>query len=417
MEKEDAYSQAVASGLYVRESGLHGKYDNVRLYWEDEVTRLFIRPHLEGLLRRRFGRGKGARIIDLGCGSGDGFELLMQMARSDVGLGESEMRLIPQERLEHLRGIEINYDLLNQNAERWGEDPGMACMWGDFSQGLPVEEGDPSFDIYLTSYGALSHLDEDQTVRLFSDIAEHAEDGSLLVGDWLGRYSYEWQQLWDADASREQWMDYVISYIYPEGPPRDVELASLTLRLLSREEVMRVVERVEADTGIRLEVKGIFDRSVFVGRHMDTCDYNPYLKPLRRAVNSLLERNVRTDLERLLMDYRPHSDVALPDRFFEQFQPCWNALVRHTMALCGGRSGADTEIPSVAPRSVAALKTARERMEGIVAQIDRVDLGDPRANVIEPQLGYALRGLEMALQQGAGNGHGLVGVFTVSKPS
>jgi len=42
-------------------------------------------------------------------------------------------------------------------------------------------------------------------------------------------------------------------------------------------------------------------------------------------------------------------------------------------------------------------------------------MGDPRANVIEPQLGYALRGLEMELQRGAGNGHGLVGIFTVHK--
>jgi hypothetical protein len=42
-------------------------------------------------------------------------------------------------------------------------------------------------------------------------------------------------------------------------------------------------------------------------------------------------------------------------------------------------------------------------------------MGDPRANVIEPQLGYALRGLELLMQKGMGTGHGLVGVFEINK--
>ena len=52
-KKDDPYSQAVASGRYVRETGLQGKYDNVRVFWEDEVTRLFMRPQIEALLERR----------------------------------------------------------------------------------------------------------------------------------------------------------------------------------------------------------------------------------------------------------------------------------------------------------------------------------------------------------------------------
>ncbi len=34
-----AYSEAVKSGLYEKQSGLVGKYDNVRRYWEDEITK------------------------------------------------------------------------------------------------------------------------------------------------------------------------------------------------------------------------------------------------------------------------------------------------------------------------------------------------------------------------------------------
>jgi hypothetical protein len=53
-----------------------GKYDNVRRYWEDEITRHFLYPHLRklkahslSLLQRRL------RIMDLGCGGADGYEL------------------------------------------------------------------------------------------------------------------------------------------------------------------------------------------------------------------------------------------------------------------------------------------------------------------------------------------------------
>ena len=45
-----AYTEAVSSGLYAKRSGLVGKYDNVRRYWEDEITRIFLRPHLQRLI-------------------------------------------------------------------------------------------------------------------------------------------------------------------------------------------------------------------------------------------------------------------------------------------------------------------------------------------------------------------------------
>ena len=418
MPAEDAYSQAVASGRYVRETGLHGKYDNVRVFWEDEVTRLFLVRHLEPLVRQRLGDGKGIRILDLGCGSGDGFELVIGMDRETVELSKVATRLIGANDLEQYRGIELNQDLLAQNVERWGEDPRMVCTWGDFSKGLPIEPEEPSFDLYLASYGTLSHLTEDQTVGLLCDIVEQAEDGALILTDWLGRYSYEWQELWDEDLSQEQWMDYVISYIYPADQRGDVELASLDLRLLSRDESERVFGRVEAETGARLEVKDIFDRSVFVGRHMDTADYNPYLKPLRQAVNSLLERNVRTDLESLLIDYHPHPQIAEPNGFFGRFQFAWNSLVRHAIALCEAHdtsgSGPEDADPTD-PEVPEALTTAMAQLGDVVRHVGSFDMGDPRANVIEPQLAYGLRGLEMSMQEGKGNGHGLVAICEVRK--
>jgi SAM-dependent methyltransferase len=415
-----AYSQAVDSGRYVRETGIHGKYDNVRIYWEDEGTRLFLRPHVAALVDRRVEALKRVSIIDLGCGSGDGYEMFMNMVCKNPGIYESEVHVILPEHLGRYTGLDLNASLLEQARQRWRGNPKMNFVQGDFSVGLPVEPDEPPYDIYFTSFGALSHLNEDQTVRLFSDIVKHAEDGALIMGDWLGRYSYEWQELWDADTSREQWMNYVISYIYPPGKRRFArkKLSSLNLRLLCRDEVMRIVERVEDQTSAKLEVKEIFDRSLMVGRHIDTGDYNKYARPIRRAVNSLHEDNQRSWLEELLVDYEPRDGFDFLNQYFEHLFASWNALVRYSIDLCN-RFDEEKETvvdpPEIKAFYPEPLKRAMLDMRRVVEGAGWFRMGDPRANVIEPQLGYALRGLELLMQKGMGTGHGLVGVFEVNK--
>ena len=266
MASNDAYSQAVASGKYQRARELRRKYDHVRLYWEDDVTRRFLAPSLQKLIEERDKSNRGIRILDLGCGSGDGYELLMEITTPDGSLEAQQNAVLTEDMLAGYRGIELNEDLLAQNTERWGENAKMDCVWGDFSKGLPEQAGADPYDLYFASYGALSHLHEDQTVELLSDICRQAEDGAIIMGDWLGRYSYEWQQLWDNNCEKEQWMDYVISYIYPPDQRDRMDLASLQLRLLNRDEIERMVTRVCEQTGISLTINTIFDRSLFVGR-------------------------------------------------------------------------------------------------------------------------------------------------------
>lgn len=419
-KKNDAYSQAVGSGRYVRETGIHGKYDNVRLYWEDSGTRLFLRPHMDALVNRRVKNLERVRLLDLGCGSGDGNEMLMQIARRNPGVEEDRVYILQPDFLGLYKGIEINEDLLGQAQQRWVENPKMVFAHGDFSQGLPVEKDEPGYDIYFTSFGALSHLNEDQTVHLFADILRHGKEGSLIVGDWLGRYSYEWQELWDAEDTKEQWMDYVISYIYPPKvrARRRRKLGHLTLRLLCREEVLRIVRRAEEEAGGRLVVKELFDRSLFSGRHMDTADYNRFVPPLRRTLNSLHEDNLRTNMRELLFDYHPDPDFPLLNSFFEELQVCWNTLVRYTMDLCQRYDVERQTVvdpPPIPSHYPEPLKAAMRDMFRVIEGAAWFQMGDPRANVIEPQLGYALRRLEMFMQRGMGTGHGLVGIFEVKK--
>lgn len=409
------YTEAASTGQYVKKSGLSGKYDNVRRFWEDEVTRLFLRPYLKEIVDEKTRKLERLRILDLGCGAGDGYDLLTGITAKDVGIYEYAVTLINQELLGFYRGIDLNLDLISQAVEIYGSNDKVVFTPGDISGGLDIEDG--PFDVYFSSYGTMSHFTSQQTIKLLSDIAAHSEDGALVILDWLGRYSYEWQDLWSLNTDEETFMDYRISYIYPPEERASVDIQSFPLKLLSAKEVMEIVEGARAISGVEITIQKLFDRSMFVGRHMDTGDYNRHCHPVREAVNSLLEPNNRTDLTSLVFDYVPRHGFTELNKFFEKFAMSWNTLVKHTIEFLAEYEGNVSQSHS----PVDLYKFYPDPLRRAVATMRRVvettgDLpGDSRANIIEPQLAYALRMLEMQLQSGAGTGHGLVGILKIRK--
>ncbi len=421
-EQMEAYSEAVKSGLYAKRSGLLGKYDNVRLYWEDEITRLFLRPHLCRAIQRTRSGMQRLRILDLGCGSADGYELLRGIRDREAGLGDEKTSLLPPETLGRYKGVDLNADLLEQARAIYGGEPKLVFEQADFTEGLPLGDDEGPYDLYFSSYGTCSHHDEDETMsRLLADIAEVTEDHALIMCDWLGRYSYEWQTLWTNDLAENRNMDYVVSYIYEkeERERRRDELRHLTLRLMSRQEAEKIVEEAGRRAGTKIKPLVYFDRSIFTGRHMDTADYNAHAQPIRRAVNSLHETNHRTDLDDLLVDYVPREGFEFLNDCFSHLQMCWNALIRYTEELLEDYdveersfAGQVREPPATYP---PALRDMIVRMKLVIEGCGWLGVGMPRENVIEPQLGYALRYMMSNLQEGRGCAHGLVGIFEVEK--
>ena len=254
---------------------------------------------------------------------------------------------------------------------------------------------------------------DDELVDLLTDIARHARDGSLLVCDWLGRYSYEWQELWQVEEESDYTMDYVVSYIYPEEDRAGKQLEHLTLRLMSTREVNSLCEKAARKAGLGIELELMLDRSVFVGRHMDTRDYNRYSQPLRTAVNSLFETNVRTNLDTLIADYHPLDGFDEVNAFYERYQMSWNALVQYTIDLLYHYDSQfrDNELPEIPESYPQIVCEMMMYIKNIVESCHWIKVGDTRANIIEPQLGYALRELEFKVQRGLGCGHGLVGIY------
>lgn len=413
-ERESAYDEAVKSGQYEKVTGLTGKYDNVRRLWEDEVTRLFLQPYLQRMVDRKKQTGKRLRILDLGCGSGDGYELLMGTKREDTDLANHTNVAIEAGLLEFYKGVDLNPGLIAQAEAIYGHQGNMVFVEGNINE-LNLEDDEP-YDLCLASYGTVSHNGHEQNIQLLANLARNGHDGTLIIADWLGRYSYEWQMLWSNDLTREQWMDYVISYIYPEEERKHRELSSLNLALLSRQEVLAIIERARRQSGVKIRLKRLFDRSVLVGRHIDTRDYNPHAQPLRQRVNSLFEPNMRTDLESLLVDYVPKDGFAAVNEFYTLFQESWNTLVGYVIALLSHYDAArPSSRPKVERHHPRALRMAMTEMQRLITATHRSKTGDVRANIIEPGLGYALRGLEMRLQRGLGCGHGLVAILELEK--
>lgn len=419
MAEEKAYTQAATTGKYDKASGLLGKYDNVRRFWEDQLTGLFLRPALNDLMSRKTRDMQRIRILDLGCGNGDGYDLIMDVNTKDPGIYEFITAAITPERLQTYVGVDINEELLSQAHVCYGTNPKMNFQREDLSDGLPegVVQHEP-FDLYFSSYGTWSHFHDEQAVKLVADIAKHAPDRALFVGDWLGRYSYEWQDLWDAPIDQEYFMDYRISYIYPEEERDKVDVASFPLRLMCQDEIQSIIDMAEKEAGCRIVPVKYFDRSILVGRHLETGDYNPNCPRLRYNINSLFEGYTRTDLESLIVDYVPRKGYDALNNFFESFFMASNTLVRFTIELLAGydaENGVNGPVPEILPFYPGPLKEAMHSMRRVIEGVGWLPWGDVRANVIEPHLGYSLRKLEMELQTGIGVGHSLCGIFEIRK--
>ncbi|MBU0697956.1 MAG: class I SAM-dependent methyltransferase [Proteobacteria bacterium] len=420
MAEIKAYSQAANTGKYDKASGLLGKYDNVRRFWEDQVTSIFMRPALNELVERKRRRLERIRILDLGCGSGDGFDLIMGVTTKDPGIYEYITVALTDDMLKEYVGLEINEDLLRQAHGYYGSNPKIKFIQGDLSNGLTPEiiTKEAPFDFYFTSFGTLSHFNNEQCIKIIADVCRHAPEYALFMGDWLGRYSYEWQDLWHHPTDREYFMDYRISYIYPEEERATADVASFSLKLVCRDEVMHIIEAAAREAGVDIKPVVFFDRSLFIGRHLDTGDYNKNCPKLRGPVNALFENYVRTDLESLLVDYVPRQGFDHLNNFYEHFFMSCNALVQYTIHLLRSfdcQTGKFASVPEILPFYPQPLKDAMDTMRRVIEGVGWLSWGDVRANVIESVLGFSLRKLEMELQPGTGMGHGFVGIFEMRK--
>jgi hypothetical protein len=102
-------------------------------------------------------------------------------------------------------------------------------------------------------------------------------------------------------------------------------------------------------------------------------------------------------------------------------QMCWNALIIYVdtlITLYEEQHRCFVQEPPRVPASYPqALRDMMIRMRSVVEGVGWLGLGLPRENIIEPQLGYALRYLMMNLQQGQGCAHGFGAILEIERSS
>jgi hypothetical protein len=303
----------------------------------------------------------------------------------------------------------------------YSDNPAVHFRQGDLNEGLAAVAHEQPFDLYFCAYGSFSHLKDAPLASLLNNVAEHAANGSFIVMDLLGRNSLEWPCYWQTQRTDDAYCDYTMSYLYRDVHNQiapGVAIEHFPMRYWSGDEIADLIDEVnqmQQASGATLTIREKVDRSIFVGRHIDTGEYNPNLKPIRRTVNCLHEDYMRTDLDQLY--WEPQHLVAHPDErvnhFYEELMTCWNRLVDFTKERLAGQ----VSLASISDwdQLPAPLQFGLMTVDRVINSVGWMWYGDPRANIIEPQLGYALRGLEHRLQRGLGCGHGLVVILEVQK--
>jgi len=407
------YADAVARGLYERPTGgLKGKYDNVRTYWEDRITRAAVGPLVNECDRAIHAAGRRVRILDLGCGAGQGYELLTRIDQTGLNLGDAMRFVLPAARVGLYLGLDVSESMVEQGLTNYEGFRNVDFRQADLRDGISVLASELPFDMYFSSYGALSHLDGAHLKRCLVQIVKHASPGALVVLDLMGRYSLEWPGYWNMVSEDETVRSYSMSYLYDEAERRSNDVETFSIRFWTGEEVRDLCRELSADTGVAVEAAEVLDRSIFVGRHVDTREYGCRLPPLRSLVNRLYEQNHRTRIEHLRVKVRPTSSHESVERFFETFACSWNRVIDFTLERL---TGARVDLAALADWDTfpAPLQVALRTMDRTIDAAARIDVADTRANIVEPQLAYVLQRLEYERQRGLGCGHGLVAILRI----
>ena len=407
------YAKAVAVGAYDRRHSYQfGKQDYVRRNWEDKYTRRVLSPFIQELHEDKKSSNQGIRVMDLGCGAGEGLSILTTLPQTSTTLDVISNKVLDYPNIDSYKGVDISPAMIAKAKALYNECSQAEFVVADLNDGLPVTSEEEAYDVYISSYGSLSHLNDASLSNLIGGICHHMGERAIFVADLLGKYSYEWPCYWgDSGSDGAQMRNYSMSYIYPPDTRASAQVEVFPIRYWGGEELEKLISKISEDNSVKIRRYALCDRSILVGRHMDTREYNSKAPSLRSAINSLYEPNCRTDLNQLIFKYEPHSQYSHLNRFFQNLQTAWNSIVYGSMeALSEWRNIEKLQAEPQIQNPPLVLNSNRI-IRRLVHQAQFLQFDDPRANLVEPQLAYLLRDLEWNLQQGLGAAHGLVAIY------
>jgi SAM-dependent methyltransferase len=325
--------------------------DAVKCLWEEPATRKL----LDDAVGRLAGDGP-LRVLDVGCGAGDGLSLLRSAPRSRRRPGVLGSL--------HYTGLDLDENLLDAARRLHGETDNIQFLHGDVRSEIPAG----AFDMYLSFGVPYSHLTVTELRQVLRNIFAAARANPrpvVVIVDVLGRYSIEWTSRWE----NERW-PYRMSFFRSERTA-----ASTDMTCYSGADLRATIRDAAHQAGCPLSEIDCYDRSIMVGRHTTTGGFTPNLRPYRQLVNDLVDPDVDVDYDQLLFDVTlPGAPSPIPE-FFSDFSRTWNALI--------------TQV-----REFSHMATSHDHI----------------TRVLQPMLAHGLERLESVTQQCLGVGHSLAAV-------
>lgn len=410
--RTEFYESAVSMGFYGREdSGLTGKKDNVRKFWEDVFVKLVCRPFIEN----RPPDDKKMRILDLGSGSGEGFELLTHIPPSKPGTNMHNDFILKPGDIEHYVGLDISPSMIAQGRANYRDLGNVGFEYANLEDGLPqVVMRDRPFDLYFSSYGSLSHLHPESLEALFVQIFKHAANGSVLIYDTHGKYSPSWPKYW---AEKKIMLPYTMAYLVPGDKRKEENVEWFNLCYWDIGDLKAAMQRAASKAGVNINLLYMLDRSIFVGRHIDTGLMSTKPLPLRYQVSRLLDHGYRGEVEHMrveLSHLEKYKDInPLAWERLCDYQKKWNKIVYLLEALMNSE---DKKVKDfIENTDIDLMSDDLKFITWLYRNADRFPVVDFWASIIGPQIAVILRNMEMSYSEGVGCGHGLLCAVEILK--
>lgn len=406
--RTEFFESAAKMGFYgLDRSGLSGKKDNVRKYWEDTVTKLLIRPALEQLSRGR----QRLRIVDLGCGSGEGLELIAHVPYPERPEPPFGGFLLHRGSIEEYVGLDVSPGMLDQARRNYASHDNARFLQHDLSGGFPLL-GEPPFDFYFSSYSSLSHLTAEGLQRLMVQVFGHIKQRGYVLLDLLGRLSPEWPSYWW--RSCHEMLPYNMAYLLPPEQRVAENLSPYMVCYWDAHELEQTLQLAAAKAGRQVSLE-IVDRSVLVGRHMETGLFNGCPGEARYQVNRLFDRGYRGNMDKLRLDLPFLADyqAAHPQAAerIRQYVSLWNWVIDLVDALL---KNDEVKVRRLIESAQPSLSEDLRMLTWLHRSRDRFPVADFWASIMGPQLACVLRNIEMTLGKGLGCGHGLLCLVEVT---
>lgn len=409
MARTEFYETAVKSGFYgLERGGLFGKKDNVRKHWEDVFIKVAVRPIIEKILKEK----TKIRITDLGCGSGEGFELLTHISPSNPHKNTGNSFILEKQDIDVYHGIDISPAMISQGEINYPDLNNVLFTQADLAKGFPLRSESP-FDVYFSSYCSLSHLRYKELENLTQQIFSHISGSGYTVFDLHGRYSPEWPVYWGKDHQKP--LPYTMAYPLPENEQIHDSVEWFDVTYWNAAELSELITASAKIAGKKVKIETIKDRSILVGRHMDTAFFKEKKYQIRHQVNRLFDRDYRGEVNNLLLDISYLSELRNSHPtywkricdYYEQWHTIINIL-EALMLLDNPR------VKHIIESSSGQLTDELKMLAWLFRNADRFPVVDFWASIMGPQVACVLRNLELSLPDGLGCGHSIFCIVEVT---